>query len=649
MFRAREAKSGREVALKLLTYADERLQERFRREGELTAALSHPRIVRVYAGGVSEDGTPFLAYELIGGGRTLLDLLGEHDPGDALGRERLLSALEEVAEALGHAHRKGVVHRDLKPGNVLIDAEGVPRVADFGLAWAKGAASLTQSGALVGTPSHMAPEQLTGARERVGPATDVWAMGVILYRVLTGQPPFPAQTMVELAGLVLNDSPTAPRALVEDVPPALQAVCLRALAREPEERFADGWALAEALRAARLGGEAPASPSRGRARWLGLAAALALLAASGAAALTWPDRETALRAGLLAYERGELGPAQLAALVSRSAAAEAPLLGEGHLRLARAPELAAAERLLHARRARDLGEERVAGQAALLEGELLAAAGQHEEAAAALAWGRARATPSAELHLLEAALLLRLGRAEACEEACVRAAPGARGGQERTLLTLRGWAALRRGQLDLAASAAADLAELAPADAAELRALLRAAQGEDLLLALGAAADEHPYHAPLASRLARELLARGEAYSARAALEGLREATSGAEHFAREEPPLSVARGLLEGLVADPPRVAGWGAAPSEWQAAAATWWAGAARRELALRQRAASLAHWTPTNAPAAGAREARARRAAEAVLALPGAGAPARARAHLVLHELGVAAKLRGRACYA
>ena len=649
MFRAREQASGREVALKLLTFADERLQERFRREGELTASLRHRGIVGVYAGGVFPEGTPYLAYELIGEGRTLRDLLREHDPADPAARGRLLDVLEQVAEALGHAHARGVVHRDLKPGNVLIDAAGAPRVADFGLARAEGAASLTQSGAVVGTPSHMAPEQLLGERERVGPASDVWALGVILYRVLTGQPPFPAQTMAELSQKVLRGEPTPPRALTPGVAPALEALCLRALAREPEERFAEGGALAEALRAARAGERARARPGRARLAALGggrlaaLGGGVLLVLLGGLTLSLWPRGAGELGAALLAYERGELGAGELAALVSgRAAGGEPRLLAEAHLRLAQRADAPLAARLAHARRGRALEVERSSGEAALLEGELLAELGEHPAALAALAWGRARVTPQPEQALLEAALLLRLGRPSEAEAACARAPGALDPGARRAALTLRGRAALQLGELEQAAARAAALAELSPPAAAELRAELQIARGEDPRAALAAAARAHPHYAPLGLRRARGLLALGEARSARAALADSREGPQGVERFAREDPPLDRARELLEGLCADPPRLAGWPGAPPAWQAAAAAWWAALARRELALRRRAASLVHWTPAEAPAADERAARARAAAQAALALSAAPAAARARAHLVLHELGVADQL-------
>jgi len=243
VFRARDDVAGRDVALKLLL-ADlsERARARFRREGEVMAGLSHPGIVRVYSAG-EHAGVPYLAFELVEDARSLADAWDELD------RPARLGALRDVAEALGHAHARGLVHRDVKPANVLLDPSGRARVTDFGLAWAERLERLTRTGAFVGTPIAMAPEQLFAERATISPATDVWALGVVLYRALTDAYPFPGPDLVHLAAQV-GRGPERPRALDRTVSPALEAACLRCLARDPRDRYPDGRALARALDAA---------------------------------------------------------------------------------------------------------------------------------------------------------------------------------------------------------------------------------------------------------------------------------------------------------------------------------------------------------------------------------------------------------------
>jgi len=247
---------GRQLALKLFTGAaqPERL-ERFAREAEVAAGLRHSGIVSVHGTGVHQE-SPFIVYELVEGE----DL--EH-AWRRLTREQLLQAILEIADALGHAHAQGVIHRDLKPANVLLDGTGRARVTDFGMAQAVGMERLTRSGAMVGTPSYMAPEQVTGARERYAPHTDVWALGVLLYRALCGRLPFDGGSLVELVVQITSGRLEAPRRVDPSVHPALEAVCLRALERDPEQRIPDASGFASELRGALLG-EAPASP-RGRA------------------------------------------------------------------------------------------------------------------------------------------------------------------------------------------------------------------------------------------------------------------------------------------------------------------------------------------------------------------------------------------------
>jgi hypothetical protein len=221
--------------------------------------------VRVHTAG-SLEGVAFIAYELVEGCSTLEDLLARGAL-DLDGRVRLIV---EVARAVGFAHARGVLHRDVKPANVLVDAAGRARVADFGLATATGLERLTMTGAIVGTPTYMAPEQITGGV--ASPATDVWALGVMLYEALAGAPPFAAGSLAELAVRICTQRP--PRA--PGLPAALEAVCLRALDSAPGARHADALAFADDLERARA-----APSSRGRPAMVALVTGALLAGAVG--------------------------------------------------------------------------------------------------------------------------------------------------------------------------------------------------------------------------------------------------------------------------------------------------------------------------------------------------------------------------------
>ncbi|RMG12231.1 MAG: serine/threonine protein kinase, partial [Planctomycetota bacterium] len=197
VYRARERASGRAVALKVATSSLGPVRRRrFRREGMVTAALRHPGIVRVHAAGEAQ-GVPYLVYELVEGGCTLEALL------DRSSLRQRLGWLRDAARALGYAHARGIVHRDVKPSNLLLDADGRLRVADFGLAAVRGLERITREHVQVGTPVYMAPEQVLGRRSEQGPATDVWALGVILYRSLTGRLPFDQGDLPSLQRAIL--------------------------------------------------------------------------------------------------------------------------------------------------------------------------------------------------------------------------------------------------------------------------------------------------------------------------------------------------------------------------------------------------------------------------------------------------------------
>ena len=242
VFRARHPGADREVALKLLSglQADDKARVRFKREAQLTAQLDHPNVVKVHAAG-EHRAIPFIVYELVEGARELGAVL----PG--LPREQRLKLVRDVARGLGAAHALGIVHRDVKPANVLVDASGRARLADFGLAIAEGQARVTNQGAMVGTLSVMAPEQIEGDLEAIGPTTDVWATGCILYEATTGRAPFEGVSFAGLTNQIMVADPTLPRTLDPTVSPELEAVVLRCLRRHPEDRYPDGAALAADL------------------------------------------------------------------------------------------------------------------------------------------------------------------------------------------------------------------------------------------------------------------------------------------------------------------------------------------------------------------------------------------------------------------
>ena len=272
VFLAYDAHLGREVALKLCSPSLSATQRaRFLREQELASQLSHPHLVRVHSGGATREGAPFLVMERVEGARPLGALL------DAP-LEEVLDWLEQISTALGALHAAGIVHRDVKPANVLVDARGEAKLCDFGISWREGDQRLTQSGEITGTPTHLPPEQLRPPpRPAPSPRTDVWALGVILYRVLCGRLPYEGANLLQLLVQVQLSRPLAPSRLRPGVPPALEALCVRALAADPARRPADGAAFARALRDARA---APRGGSPGSAR-SSLRVALALGAGLG--------------------------------------------------------------------------------------------------------------------------------------------------------------------------------------------------------------------------------------------------------------------------------------------------------------------------------------------------------------------------------
>jgi len=271
VYRARDKELNRDVAVKVLRDAGASTKQlaRFKREGEIAASIDHPGIVRVFGAG-RVAGCPYLAYELIEGGRSLADEIEVSD------LRRRVELVCQLAHGLGAAHAQGVVHRDVKPANVLVDPRGKVRLTDFGLASARSGERLTKTGAMLGTPLFMAPELVRGQRQSVGPWTDVWAAGVLLYACIANELPFEGGDMFSLGGQICAADYEPLRKLVPGVDPALEAIVDRALEVDPQQRFADGAQLAEALETY-LRGEGEAAPRGLHVGWRGLIA-VALLA-----------------------------------------------------------------------------------------------------------------------------------------------------------------------------------------------------------------------------------------------------------------------------------------------------------------------------------------------------------------------------------
>jgi len=243
VYRARRARDGQIVALKVLREqyaADAEFVERFQREARAVASLTHANMVQVYESGEAA-GWHFIAMEFVEG-QDLKRYIREHGPLRVAEAVRIAVA---VCEVLDYAHRRGIIHRDVKPQNILLRRDGTVKVTDFGIARALSSVTITQTGTVLGSVQYLSPEQARG--QPVGRAADIYALGVVLFEMLTGQLPFEGDSPIAIAMAHVHDVPPAPRRLNPEIPPALEAVILRGMAKQPQHRYASAADLATDL------------------------------------------------------------------------------------------------------------------------------------------------------------------------------------------------------------------------------------------------------------------------------------------------------------------------------------------------------------------------------------------------------------------
>src|SRR6266511_3380076 len=245
VFRARQKSLNRTVALKVIglgQWASKAHLKRFRREAEAAASLEHPGIVPIHEVG-ERDGSCYFSMKLIEGGQ--LDEIAKREP---IPIRHAAELIAKLARTVSYAHEHGILHRDIKPGNILLDAEGEPHLTDFGLArLAETESTVTRTMEVLGTPSYMAPEQAVGNNAAVTSATDIYGLGAVLYQLLTGHPPFAGGTTFETVRLVLDTAPRQPRLWNRKIDRDLATICLKCLDKDPQRRYSSALALAEDL------------------------------------------------------------------------------------------------------------------------------------------------------------------------------------------------------------------------------------------------------------------------------------------------------------------------------------------------------------------------------------------------------------------
>src|SRR5438046_1590648 len=245
VFRARQKSLNRTVALKVISlgqWASKAHLKRFRREAEAAAHLEHPGIVPIHEVG-ERDGSCYFSMKFVEGGQ--LDEVTRHTP---MPIRRAVELIVEVARTVHYAHEHGILHRDIKPGNILLDTKGEPHLTDFGLArLVESESSVTHTLDVLGTPSYMAPEQAVGNNAAVSSVTDVYGIGAVLYQLLTGHPPFAGGPTYEPIKLRANTDPRQPRLLNPKIDRDLSTICLKCLEKDPKRRYSSALALAEDL------------------------------------------------------------------------------------------------------------------------------------------------------------------------------------------------------------------------------------------------------------------------------------------------------------------------------------------------------------------------------------------------------------------
>ena len=311
VYKARQVSLNRYVAVKMILFGEfarPPIVQRFRREAEAAARLQHPNIVAVHEVG-EHEGQQYFSMDYVEG-PNLMRLVG-HTP---LPAKRAARYVQTLAEAIQYAHQHGVLHRDLKPSNVLIDPLDQPRITDFGLAKVlQSDTDLTLSGQALGSPNYTPPEQAAGWRDQVGPASDAYGLGAILYYLLTGRPPFVGETVDTTLAAVLNQEPVSPRSLHVGVPRDLETICLKCLEKDPRRRYPTAQELAEELGRFLRGQPVLARPigpvgkvwrwCRRRPVRAGLIAALLGAIVLGSAGVLWQWQRAEQNAALQARER----------------------------------------------------------------------------------------------------------------------------------------------------------------------------------------------------------------------------------------------------------------------------------------------------------------------------------------------------------
>src|SRR5437899_3650310 len=243
VFRARQKSLNRTVALKVISlgqWASQAHLKRFRREAEAAASLDHPSIVPIYEVG-ERDGSCYFSMKFIEGGQ--LDEVVRREP---MPIRQAAELIAKLARTVHYAHEHGILHRDIKPGNILLDGKGEPHLTDFGLArLVETESTVTRTLEVLGTPSYMAPEQAAGNNTNLTSATDVYGLGAVLYQLLTGHPPFAGGTTYETIKLLLDTEPRQPRLLNPKIDRDLSTICLKCLDKDPKRRYSSALALAE--------------------------------------------------------------------------------------------------------------------------------------------------------------------------------------------------------------------------------------------------------------------------------------------------------------------------------------------------------------------------------------------------------------------